>query len=137
MSNPAVFATASYYLALVNPRDPLHVRAVSLSEVLAEPVVTSAWVLQQLADALASPPARAGFLHLLDTLAADPHTTIVEPDPNLWRRGLVLYRARPDRRWSLTDCLTFEIMRERGITRALTGDPCFEQAGFMALLMPE
>jgi uncharacterized protein len=132
-----VFADTAYYLALVSPRDVLHARAVSLSEVLAEPVVTSAWVIQELADILASPPARSGFLHLLDTLVADPHTTIVEPDPGLWRRGLVLFRARPDRRWSLTDCVSFEVMRERGLSRALTSDPGFEQAGFRALLMPE
>ena len=132
-----VFADTSYFLALVSPRNPLHARAVALSEVLAEPVVTSAWVIQELADALAPPPARSGFLHLLDTLVADPETTIVEPDQALWRRALVLYRARPDRRWSLTDCVSFEIMRDRGITRALTSNHCFEQAGFRALLMPE
>jgi predicted nucleic acid-binding protein len=132
-----LFADTAYYLALVSARDALHARAVALSEVLAEPVVTSAWVIQELADALASPPARSSFLHLLDTLIADPETTIVEPDPALWRRGLLLYRSRADRRWSLTDCLSFEIMRERGITRALTSDHGFEQAGFRALLMPE
>jgi len=136
MTTP-VFADTSYFLALVSPRNALHARAVALSEVLAEPVVTSAWVIQELADALAPPPARAGFLHLLDTLVADPQTRIVEPDQALWRRGLVLYRGRPDRRWSLTDCLSFEIMRDGGITRALTSDHCFEQAGFRALLMPE
>jgi predicted nucleic acid-binding protein len=136
MSSP-VFADTAYYLALVSARDALHARAVALSEVLSEPVVTSAWVIQELADALAAPPARAGFLHLLDTLVADPATTIVAPELSLWQRGLQLYRGRPDRLWSLTDCLSFEIMRERGITRALTSDHCFEQAGFRALLMPE
>lgn len=133
----SVFADTSYFLALVSPRDALHARALALSEVLAESVVTSAWVLQEVAGALSAPPARAGFLHLLDTLTADPFTTIVEPDPVLWRRGLELYRARADRRWTLTDCLSFEIMRERGIGRALTSDHGFEQAGFRALLMPE
>ena len=136
MTTP-VYADTSYFLALVSSRDALHARAVALCEILAEPVVTSAWVIQELADTLASPPSRAGFLHLLDTLVADPDTTIIEPDESLWRRGLVLYRSRPDRRWTLTDCLSFEIMRERGITRALTSDHCFEQAGFRALLMPE
>jgi uncharacterized protein len=136
MTTP-VFADTSYFLALVSPRDALHARALALGEILAEPVVTSAWVIQELADALAAPPSRSGFLHVLDTLVADPNTTIIEPEKSLWRRGLVLYRARPDRRWTLTDCLSFEIMRERGITRALTSDHCFEQAGFRALLMPE
>lgn len=132
-----VFADTSYFLALLSARDALHARALAISEVLTEPVVTSAWVLQELSDALAVPPARSAFLHLVETLQADPHTTVVEPEPVLWRRGLELYRARADRRWSLTDCLSFEIMRERGITRALTSDHGFEQAGFRALLLPE
>lgn len=37
---------------------------------------------------------------------------------------------RPDKNWSLTDCITFVIMREAGLQEALTGDRHFEQAGF-------
>ena len=48
--------------------------------------------------------------------------------------GVRLYVARPDKDWSLTDCISFVVMRERGITEALTGDRHFEQAGFVALL---
>ena len=49
-------------------------------------------------------------------------------------RGLALYRARPDKAWSLIDCISFMVMTERGITEALTGDHHFEQAGFRAPL---
>lgn len=45
-----------------------------------------------------------------------------------------LYRARPDKEWSLTDCTSFVVMNECGLTDALTGDRHFEQAGFKALL---
>ncbi len=41
---------------------------------------------------------------------------------------------RPDKDWSLTDCISFVVMEEHGITDALTGDHHFEQAGFRALL---
>ena len=40
----------------------------------------------------------------------------------------------PDKEWPLTDCVSFVVMKERGITEALTGDRHFEQAGFVALL---
>ena len=131
-----IFADTAYYLALISPRDLFHTRAVEISRNLAEPIVTSAWVVQELADGLCSPPGRPGFLRLFDTLQADLQTTLVEPDPILWRRGLSLYRSRPDKGWSLTDCLSFEIMRGWGITRALTTDHHFTQAGFVALLGP-
>lgn len=40
----------------------------------------------------------------------------------------------PDKQWSLTDCLSFVVMQEQGLTEALTGDHHFEQVGFVALL---
>jgi len=45
-----------------------------------------------------------------------------------------LYTARPDKQWSLTDCISFVVMQNQGVTEALTGDHHFEQAGFVALL---
>jgi hypothetical protein len=44
-----------------------------------------------------------------------------------------LYRERPDKNWSLTDCLSFTVMKDNGLRVALTGDQHFEQAGFQAL----
>jgi hypothetical protein len=52
----------------------------------------------------------------------------------LFDSGWALYQDRPDKDWSLTDCISFVAMRERGIIEALTGDHHFEQAGFRALL---
>ena len=51
-----------------------------------------------------------------------------------FQAGLELYRSRPDKEWSLTDCISFVVMKERGIAEALTGNRHFEQAGFTILL---
>ena len=53
---------------------------------------------------------------------------------SLFQEGVQLYNARPDKDWSLTDCISFVVMQEHGLTDALTGDHHFEQAGFTALL---
>jgi predicted nucleic acid-binding protein len=45
-----------------------------------------------------------------------------------------LYRSRYDKPWSLTDCISFVVMADEGLTEALTGDRHFEQAGFKAML---
>jgi predicted nucleic acid-binding protein len=91
-------------------------------------------VLTEVADALAKPKLRGGFTRLLNLLESDPDVDIVAPEVADWRRGVELYNHRPDKSWSLTDCISFAVMRQRGITDALTGDRHFEQAGFNALL---
>jgi hypothetical protein len=70
------------------------------------------------------------------SLRFDPETEIVPPDPELFERGLDLFARRPDKAWSLTDCISVVVMSERGLTDALSGDRHFEQAGFRALLTP-
>ena len=57
-----------------------------------------------------------------------------EADREFFDRALELYRQRSDKDWTLTDCGSFVVMRERRLTAALTADRHFEQAGFTALL---
>ena len=71
---------------------------------------------------------------LLDDLRNDPAVTIVHATDALLEKGIRLYRSRPDKDWPLTDCISFSVMAERGVSDALTGDRHFEQAGFRALL---
>lgn len=47
--------------------------------------------------------------------------------------GLELYAARPDKRYSLTDCISMQTMRREALSDALTNDRHFEQEGFRAL----
>lgn len=58
----------------------------------------------------------------------------VPGSPDLFGRGFELYAARPDKDWSLTDCISFVVMKDRRLERALTADVHFVQAGFHALL---
>jgi predicted nucleic acid-binding protein len=74
------------------------------------------------------------FIQLLADLQANPDITIVPCSDQLLRDGIQLYAQRPDKEWSLTDCISFVVMQQEGITEALTGDHHFEQAGFVALL---
>lgn len=54
--------------------------------------------------------------------------------PELFASAIALYKQMDDKQWSLVDCVSFVVMRERGITAALTSDRHFIQAGFQALL---
>ena len=67
-------------------------------------------------------------------LEQNPDVEIIPQTDAQFRASVERYAARPDQRWSLTDCASFLVMEERGLTEALAYDRDFEQAGFVALL---
>jgi predicted nucleic acid-binding protein len=130
-----VFAESSYYVALLLKADQSHARAVEITRQLQAPIITTAWVLTEVANALSAPRLRVEFLRLFDDLQADPDVRIVGPEPETFALGVDLYRNRPDKKWSLTDCISLVVIQRERITEALTSDHDFEQAGFRALLL--
>jgi hypothetical protein len=129
-----VFADAYYFLALANPDDQAHRRAFGSYAHSSGRLVTTVFVLAEVGDALSRPAARHRFQLLLELLQRSPEAAIVWGTEDLFARAVAFYRRRPDKEWSLTDCISFVVMEERGIKEALTGDRHFEQAGFKALL---
>lgn len=129
-----VFADSFYFFALVNDRDPAHQRALAFLQSYKGRLVTTGWILTELGDGLANPVNRTSFLTTLNILKTEPNVTIVGCSDQLLEDGINLYRDRPDKSWSLTDCISFVVMKSEGIVDALTGDKHFEQAGFTALL---
>lgn len=129
----AVFADTFFYLALLNPHDAGHARVREANQARRRLVVTTHWVLMEVADAFATPAYRPKFVALLRALDADPMSKLIPADEALFRRGVELYEGRPDKDWPLTDCITFVVMEEQQIRDALTADAHFEQAGFVAL----
>jgi hypothetical protein len=99
-------------------------------------MVTTAWVLTELANAMARGADRAVCVDFIQRLRSNPNVAVVPPTQALFDLGFDLYVRRPDKDWSLTDCISFVVMRENGLAEALTGDQHFEQAGFKALLRP-
>ena len=108
----ACFADTFYYLALLNENDSAHEEAERISRACRGPIVTTAWVLTEVADALATPPARDVFLSLLDLLRNDAKVIVVSATQEWFDRGVSLYRQRSDKAWSLTNCISFSIMTE-------------------------
>lgn len=128
-----VFVDIIYFNAALSPDDAAHELAIDFAREFAGPMLTTAWVLIEVADGMAAPVNRAVFIQLLADLRADPQFTILPPDEELFEKGLELYAYRLDKGWSLTDCISFVVMQRADITDALTGDHHFEQAGFRAL----
>jgi len=132
-----IFADTGYFIAQIQTRDELHERAVRWSQHANEPLLTTEYVLVEVADALSAPLNRARLHTFLAFLRRSSKCAIIPASPQLFEAGLQLHAARPDKEWSLTDCISFVVMRERGVSRALAYDHHFEQAGFEPLLRRE
>jgi uncharacterized protein len=129
-----VFADSFYFLALFNPSDAAHDAAVMASKELPGLIATTDWVLTEVADALSDPKNREDCVRFLDDVRTASRIIVEPASRSLFEDGWELYGSRGDKGWSLTDCISFVVMRDRKIGEALTGDHHFEQAGFRALL---
>jgi predicted nucleic acid-binding protein len=130
-----VFADTYYFLALLNKSDKGHQRAVQFTKDYKGGMVTTGWVMTELADAMAvSPSGRTQFVQTWKGFRTKAGAQMVPCTDALQEEGISFYSRRADKDWSLTDCISFVVMQREGITEALTADHHFEQAGFVALL---
>ncbi len=132
-----VFADADYWIALSNPRDALHNLAIKVPTRLGpHRVVTSEMVLVEVLNSFSAegPHSRRTVAALVHRIIDNADIDLAPQNPQLFREALALYRDRPDKDWSLTDCASFLIMDQRHITDALTNDRHFKQRGHRALL---
>ena len=130
-----LFADSFYFIALLNERDACHHRAAELSRESGSVIVTTRWVLAEVADALCAPAWRGQAGAFIEFVLTAPVFLVHGTGDELFDQGMKLYRSRHDKGWSLTDCISFVVMAEMALAEALTGDRHFEQAGFKALLV--
>jgi predicted nucleic acid-binding protein len=136
MENLELLVDTSYAVALVSRGDQYHMAAQRLAErfrARARLVITQA-VCLEIGSSLAKRRNRRDAVQLLTGIQNDPGVVIVPMSDELYSEALTLFTKRPDKEWSLIDCVSFVVMNDRGITGALTSDGHFEQAGFEPLL---
>ncbi|MDQ3521423.1 MAG: type II toxin-antitoxin system VapC family toxin [Gemmatimonadota bacterium] len=137
MAASDLFLDASYVIALSATTDQHHRRAIVLSERLEASrirLVTTRAVVLEIGNALSKLRYREAAVTLLNAIENDPMIEVVPLAEPLYARALEFYQQRADKEWGLTDCISFIVMRERGIGEALTADEHFRQAGFRVLL---
>lgn len=127
------FADTYALIAWLNPDDGAHVVVSDYLDTFNGRLVTTEWVLVELADGLAAPAYRPTVIDFLNEVRTAPQFEVVGYDPAVYRAGFDLFARRPDKGWSLTDCISFGVMTARGLTDALTADQHFTQAGFRAV----
>jgi predicted nucleic acid-binding protein len=132
----AVFADTFYWAALTTVGDPAYARAIEISRApVPERIITTDEVLTEyltfFAGAKESIRERVGR-NVVDLMHGSG-VRIVPQSRESFLAGLELYRARPDKGYSLVDCISMQTMQREGLTDVLTNDRHFEQEGFRAL----
>jgi len=124
-----VFADTGYWIALLDPQDTLHSKAINLSIALMQvQIVTSEMVLTEILNHFSK---RGNFLryaaaNFIESLQEHPAITIAPQTDSIFQQALILYKQRPDQAWSHTDCSSFCIMQQQNILEALAYDKHFE-----------
>lgn len=130
-----IFADTSYWMALVNPRDQIHQRAIKVTQQLSSVrLLTTEMVLAELLNSLSDSLYREAVGRMVASLRQDRNLTILPQTSAQFESALRRYQQVADKSWSLTDCASFEVMEAENIEAALTHDRHFVQAGFEALL---
>jgi predicted nucleic acid-binding protein len=132
-----VFADTLYWVAITHRKDQWHQAALKASRQLtACHLITTDEVLTELLAAFCEtgPMLRQRAATLVRNLHKKNTVTIHPQSRATFLAGLDLYEARPDKGYSLTDCISMHVMRQEGITEVLTRDDHFTQEGFTRLL---
>jgi predicted nucleic acid-binding protein len=132
-----VFADAGYWIAVTYDDDELHLIARAVTNELGHfRIVTTEMVLVELLDYASKlgPYMRKLASDLIQSVLQDDTIEVVPQTSHQFREAAILYADRLDQRWGVTDCASFLLMEERGMTEALAYDRDFQQAGFSALL---
>jgi len=129
-----IFVDTLFVVALINQRDQYHQQASELADQFeGHPLLVTDAVLLEIGNALAR-NYKQEAVAIIEQFFASDEVEIVRLSPQLFEQAFAIYSTYQDKEWSLVDCVSFVVMREAGVSQALTFDRHFIQAGFQALM---
>ena len=129
----AVFVDTSYLLALELANDGNHTRAVQHwrgASSSTERMVTTSYVVDEVVTFFNHRGFHAKAVRVGNSLLRSPSVHLVHVDEALFFEGWAEFQKYYDKNFSLTDCISFVVMRQMTTHRAMAFDKHFEQAGF-------
>lgn len=131
-----VFADAVYWIAAANRKDQWHTNVINAIRSLGQiTLITTDEVLDEFLTHYSGhgPAMRNVAAQTVEKALANPLVIVRPQSRQTFLEGLDFYKKRPDKAYSLTDCISMKAMQEEGITEVLTNDDHFKQEGFTVL----
>ena len=128
-----IFVDTSFVIALINDKDQYYDQAQALSYKFENSsIITTSAVLLEIGNALAK-DFRKEAIETIRVLRSGKNVEVIEIDASIFEKGIEVYEKYDDKAWGLVDCISFVVMREKGVSEVMTFDGDFEQAGFTVL----
>ena len=131
------FVDAVHLIALANPKDQWHNDALRIANsTIKDKLTTTEDVLIEFLNFYSEHGEymRRKVAEMARSVLVDIRIEVIPRTNNSFHDALELYEARPDKGYSLTDCLSMNVCNSVGIREILTNDYHFKQEGFKILL---
>ena len=131
-----LFVDTSFLIALESSNDQYHSVALNYwreFQQQPQPLVTTSYILDETATYFNTRGLHDKAIEIVTALSTSTWVQFIHVDETLFNEGLHLFRQAEDKRYSLTDCISFAVMTNMKIETALSFEKHFEQAGFIKL----
>lgn len=135
-----IYADTFYWIALLNPRDSWHLIALNYARKYPRVrLIITDGIIDEILNYFATRGIvmRQKALALCLKMLQEPIIQIIPYTTELRQAGFHLFGQRPDKGYSLTDCISMIVMKQMQITEVLTHDKHFTQEGFKILFQDE
>ena len=132
-----VFVDTSAFIALLDPRDDCHDQAAHIEQVLssqAARLVTTNFVLDETYTGLRGKIQHSAILRFRGSVRQSRRLSVVHVTEAVEDQAWEIFARYEDKDFSFTDCTSFAVMQQLGITTAFAFDEHFEQFGFTQVL---
>ncbi|MCX5647358.1 MAG: PIN domain-containing protein [Phycisphaerae bacterium] len=132
-----VFADSNYWIAVVKPKDQWSETADRARKNVGDAIlVTTDEVLIEFLTALSrgGPSLRRVAAKMVRAILGNANVRVIQQTREGFLKGVTRYEEREDKEYSLTDCISMNVMELHAVTEVLTNDHHFEQEGFTVLI---
>lgn len=130
--NP-IFVDTSAWFAVVSRRDRDHTACEQFLRENQRLLLTTDYIVDETATLVQARIDHRTAVRFIDRIQASQLVQMLYLEPHHINEALTLFRNRPDKGWSVTDCTSFAAMQLKGLDTAFALDEHFRQAGFQVV----